>query len=326
MIYIIFFLLLSLASLIYYKYAQKAKILDNPNQRSSHTTPTIRGGGIVFFAAVLLFFIYKFSSSQTIPNPYFLSGFLLLSILGFIDDKKELSATIRFPFQLIAVALILFDAGLFTSNLPIWLQITGFIIAVGFVNAFNFMDGINGITGFYTLAIILPVLYLNHTYPVFDNNFFYVIIIAILVFGFYNFRKNALMFAGDIGSMSLAAVILFWLTKMMIAIHSPLLLALVVVYGVDSALTILNRLRHKENIFEAHRWHLYQKFGDIWAWSHLKTALVYMSLQLIISFLIINFLKPDIYFQIIILIGVYLMVSLLYFFIYRNFTKIKSDY
>jgi len=324
MIYIIFFLILSLLSLIYYKYAQKAKILDNPNQRSSHTTPTIRGGGIVFFAAVLLFFMYEFSSSQTIPTPYFLSGFLLLSILGFIDDKKELSAAIRFPFQLIAVALILYEAGLFTSNLSIWLQIVGFIIAVGFVNAFNFMDGINGITGFYTLAIILPLLYLNHTYPVFDNNFFYVILMAIFIFGIYNFRKKALMFAGDIGSMALAAVILFWLAKMMIRLQSPILLALVVVYGVDSALTILNRLRHKENIFKAHRWHLYQKFVDIWDWPHLKTAFMYMFIQLAISFVIIKYVKSDILNQMLILFGIYISVSIIYILFYKHFKKLQT--
>jgi len=319
MTYIIYFIILSIISFSYYKYAQKANIIDNPNHRSSHTTPTIRGGGMVFFVAIILYFLWQYK----MPYPYFFSGFLLLSILGFIDDKKELSAKIRFPFQMLAVGLILYESGLFTANIPAWIQVLAFVVAVGFINAFNFMDGINGITGFYTLAIILPLLYLNHHYKIFENDFFYVVLIAIIVFGFYNFRTKALMFAGDIGSMSLAAVILFWLTKMILELKSPLLLALVVVYGVDSALTILNRLRHKENIFEAHRWHIYQKFGDVWHWHHLITAFVYMFIQLLISMIVINYINLNISNQVLLLFMIYVSVSIVYVFLHKHFESIK---
>ena len=320
MLYILYTILLFLVTYGYYKYALASKILDTPNHRSSHSTPTVRGGGIVFFVAVLLYFLYHLK----IEYPYFLSGFLLLSIIGFIDDKKELSAIVRFPFQLLAVGLILYDAGLFSNALPVWLQLIAFVVAVGFINAFNFMDGINGITGFYTLAVVLPLLWINSKYPVFDNQFFYFILLAICVFGFFNFRKQALMFAGDIGSMSLAAVLLFWLSKMMIELKSPILLSLVVVYGVDSALTILNRLIHKENIFDAHRWHLYQKFVDVWHWQHLKTAFVYMIIQLLISALIIKYIAVDVNKQLIILIAVYVLVSAVYVLFYKYFDRFQK--
>ena len=244
--------------------------------------------------------------------------------MGFIDDKKTLSAQVRFPFQVLAVALILYETGLFTTGLPVWIQIMGFIVAVGFINAFNFMDGINGITGFYTIAIVLPLLYINQQYKVFEDDFFYVIVIASLVFGSFNFRKQALMFAGDIGSMALAAVLLFWLTKMMIELQSPILLTLVVVYGIDSALTILNRLLHRENIFEAHRWHLYQKFGDLWHWQHLKTATAYMIVQLLISAFIIKYVAVDIYKQLIIVIAVYVLVSVIYILFYKYFDRFQK--
>lgn len=302
------FIFISFLSYIYYKYAQKANIIDNPNHRSSHSKPTVRGGGVVFLMAVLLYFLWQFKISY----PYFFIGFLMLSVLGFIDDKKELSAKVRFPFQVIAVGFILYDAGLFTGNIPIYVQVISYIIAVGFINAFNFMDGINSITGFYTISILIPLLYLNTQYPIFDNNFFYIVLIAIVVFGFYNFRKKALMFAGDVGSMALAAALLFWLSKYMIALKSPLLLTFVAVYGVDSAITILYRLLHKENIFKAHRWHLYQKFVDKWHWSHMQVAFLYSIFQLVISILAILFINTSFKLQMIVLLLVYFFFITIY--------------
>jgi UDP-N-acetylmuramyl pentapeptide phosphotransferase/UDP-N-acetylglucosamine-1-phosphate transferase len=321
---LIYFLILSVLSILtaaYYRYAIKTNILDTPSARSSHSIPTVRGGGIVFFMAVLLYFIWQFK----IEFPFFLSGFLILSTIGFIDDKKDLSPKTRFPFQLLAIGLILYDAGLFSQNIPIIFQITAFIIAVGFINAFNFMDGINGITGFYTLAIVLPLLFLNYEHPVFNNDFYYFVIIAIIVFGYFNFRKQALMFAGDIGSMSLAAVILFWIAKTIIVLNSPIVLSFVVIYGVDSALTIMLRIKKKEKVFEAHRHHLYQKFVDVWKWSHLKFSFMYALSQILISFFVLNLIQVKYIYQIIILAGTYILFSVLYLIFQNYFKKITKN-
>ncbi len=313
--YIIYFIILSISLYIYYRYAQKKNILDTPNERSSHSTPTIRGGGIIFFIAGLLYFLWQFK----ITYPYFLAGFVLLSIIGFIDDKKELSVKIRFPFQLLAVILILSDAGLFTSNLPVYIQIIGFIIGVGFINAFNFMDGINGITGLYTLATTLSLLYLNQQHPVFDNDFFIIIIIAVFVFGFFNFRKKALMFAGDVGSMALAALILFWITKMMIELQSPILLLFVLLYGLDSALTIIYRIYLKEDISLGHRHHIYQKMVDQLKWSHLKVAFIFAFIQILISYFVIKYIEMPVLNQISILLITILTGSGFYVLLQRYF-------
>ncbi len=315
--FLVYFIVLSISLYTYYRYAQKKNILDNPNERSSHTTPTIRGGGIIFFLAGLLYFLWPFH----ITYPYFLAGFILLSIVGFIDDRKTLSAKLRFPFQLLAIALILYDSGLFTGNLPWYVQLIGFVVAVGFINAYNFMDGINGITGFYTIAIILPLMYLNNKYQIFDQQWFYIMLISIAIFGYFNFRKKALMFAGDIGSMALASLLLFWLSKMMITLKSPILLALVVIYGIDSAWTILYRLKNRQNIFEAHRWHLYQKLVDKWHWSHLKVAVLYAGIQLIVSLFAIQFINTSYSLQLIITIGIYLAFSFIYFLGQRYFSN-----
>jgi UDP-N-acetylmuramyl pentapeptide phosphotransferase/UDP-N-acetylglucosamine-1-phosphate transferase len=318
--YLLWLLLLSSASYIYYKYAIKANILDTPSARSSHTVPTVRGGGIVFFIAILLFYLFRFK----LVDIYFLTGFLLLSILGFIDDKKELSARVRFPFQLLAVALILYQVGLFTSNLPVLVQVVGFIAGVSFINAFNFMDGINGITGLYTLAVLAPLYYINKENPIFSNDLFVIMAIAILVFGFYNFRKKALFFAGDIGSMALAALLLFMLSKFMIQLNSPLLLGLVLVYGIDSAMTILYRAVNKENIFKPHRWHLYQKLVDNWQWSHLKVAGVYALLQVLIGFFIVKHAQNTLLTQLLYLF-VALLIGVVVYVVWQGyFSKIKK--
>ncbi len=311
------FIILSIVTYTYYRYAQKKNILDNPNERSSHVTPTVRGGGMVFFIAVLLYFLFH----GRVEYPYFLTGFILLSLVGFIDDRKTLSAKVRFPFQLIAIALILFDAGLFSNEIPIYVQVISFIVAVGFVNAFNFMDGINGITGFYTVAVILPLIYINHSYHIFDETWFIDLLLAVLVFGFFNFRKKALMFAGDIGSMALASLLLFWLSKTIIELKSPVLLTLVVVYGIDSAWTILYRLKNKQNIFEAHRWHLYQKLVDVWHWPHLKVAGLYAGIQLLISFMIMPFIQKSVFLQLGIAFGIYLFFSVIYYIAQKYFNS-----
>ena len=315
--YSIIFTILAITSFAYYKYAIKTNIIDTPSERSSHTIPTIRGGGIVFFIAVILFFIFQLK----IDYPYFLVGFLLLSIMGFIDDKKELSAKIRFPFQLIAVGLILYESGLFTTDLPIVFQITGFVVGVGFINAFNFMDGINGITGFYTVAILIPLLYINNHNQLLSNDLFIILLLAVVVFGFYNFRKNALFFAGDIGSMALAAVLLFIISKYMIALQAPILLLTVLIYGLDSALTIIYRIYLKEDIAQPHRWHLYQKLVDISKLSHLKVAGIYTSLQLLIGYFVVTQTENNAYKQTIYLIIAIVLGTLTYGVLQYHYAK-----
>jgi len=285
-ILMVFFILA--ASLHAYKlYAVKKGIYDIPSERSSHTRPVIRGGGIIFVLAVLMAVFAKYRAFLTPKGLAFITGFLLLSFTGFLDDKKNLTPQVRFPFQVVSAILILYAAGLWESTIPLWLQLTAFVVAIGFINAYNFMDGINGITGLYSIVLILTLWYLNRLHALVPDTIFLYLLIALLIFGYFNFRKQALMFAGDVGSMSLAAVLLFLLSKFMIELQSPALLLTVVVYGVDSAMTIIFRLLQKENIFRAHRWHVYQKMVDRYGLSHLQTALIYALLQAIINSAII---------------------------------------
>lgn len=275
MIYITSALLFLLIGRTYYRYALKKKILDHPSHRSSHRNPTVRGGGIIFVAGVLIaYFLYLYPA-----YPYFLTGFLILSATGFADDKLQLSPKIRFPLQLVSLVLILYDAGLWTSEWPLWLKAIVLIVSLGFINAYNFMDGINGITASYSAALVFLFLWLNRETRLWPEPFFVLLLISIMVFGHFNVRKKALMFAGDVGTMALSAVLLFVGLRFALELQSPVLLLLVGVYGTDSALTIIRRIFMGENILAAHRHHAYQKLVDRCGWSHLQVSLAYGLIQ-----------------------------------------------
>jgi UDP-N-acetylmuramyl pentapeptide phosphotransferase/UDP-N-acetylglucosamine-1-phosphate transferase len=280
------------AGILYYRYALKKNILDIPSERSSHEKPTVRGGGIIFFIAIwtaILYAVFHNYSILLTSFPAFVLGFIILGFLGFLDDKKGLTAAFRFPFQIFAVWLIIYGAGICDSGFHWTVKLLFIIVSLGFVNAYNFMDGINGITGLYSLVVVLSFMYLNFQIKIFPAFIFYTLVISLLVFGYFNFRKKALMFAGDIGSMSLAAVLLFIISVFIIKLKSPVLLLFVLIYGIDSAMTIIFRLLKHQNIFKAHRWHYYQKLVDKYGFSHMATSAFYALAQAIINFSVIYY-------------------------------------
>lgn len=285
MSYFVVAILLYLSLYLYIFFAKRNKIIDTPNHRSSHTTATIRGGGVIFPLSLLTIpFIVNFQ------NYYFLAGLLIISSISFWDDLKPLTAMTRFIFHLIAIILMLMDIGI--EKIPIWAWPFVIIIIAGIINAFNFMDGINGITGTYSLSILISVWFINNTYsPFIQNEFILTISIAVLVFLIFNFRKKAICFAGDIGSVSIAYILTFIILKLIIASNNPIYLLLFSVYGIDSTLTILIRLKNKENIFEAHRTHLYQLLSNEFKLPHLVVSSIYALLQILISGLIIFLIK-----------------------------------
>ncbi|MGY5351713.1 MraY family glycosyltransferase [Wenyingzhuangia sp. IMCC45533] len=283
MTYLIIFLIMTICSVAYLKLAIKFNIIDKPNQRSSHTIPTIRGGGVLFFISILLFFIT--SKGQ---YPYFFIGTFIIAFVSFIDDLKTLSSRFRLPFQFLAISLILFQIYGFT--IPFWIFIPLMILGVGFINLYNFMDGINGITGIFSLVILSALYMVNRDIKVINNDLFIYQVIAIIVFGFYNFRKKARFFAGDIGSISLAMMVFFTGLFMIYEQNSPIFLMFMIVYGADSTLTVFYRLFViKENIGEPHRHHIYQKLVDRTSLSHIQVSLLYALVQSIVSLIIFQF-------------------------------------
>jgi UDP-N-acetylmuramyl pentapeptide phosphotransferase/UDP-N-acetylglucosamine-1-phosphate transferase len=280
MIYVVISLIL-LASLFFYKYiALKYDILDWPNSRSSHNKPTIRGGGIIFpIAGILATFLFD------INYPFFLSGLVLVAIISFIDDVKSISFRLRLLVQLAGAALLLFDVQGLNDY---WLVLAlFFILTSGWLNAYNFMDGINGITSLYALTTLIAFLIINNFVFFVNEAFIIVFIISVALFSFFNVRRKALMFAGDIGSISLAFVLAFLMISLLSITGHWFFILFFLVYGVDSILTIIERLFKGENIFEAHRSHLYQILANETKAGHLKVSFAYSGIQLLISALVI---------------------------------------
>lgn len=295
--------------------AEKYKIIDTPTNRSSHSLPTIRGGGILFYIAVLLFFVIS-----KLQYPYFIIGVSVIAIVSFIDDLVMLSPKIRLPFQFISVAMLLIELNILSS--PFWLVGVLLIIGVGFLNLYNFMDGINGLTGLYSTAVLGTLFFINYQEGIISNQLFTVMLISLGVFGYYNFRTKARFFAGDIGSITMAMLVLFLVVKFILQLESPVLILIVAVYGADSILTIAYRIWLKEPIFQAHRHHIYQKLVDKAQWSHLKVSTVYAIVQLIIGGIVISSYQVSLTIQ----IGIIVLTSIGLLFCYIVlFNKLKRS-
>ena len=143
------------------------------------------------------------------------------------------------------------------------------------------MDGINGITGGYSLVVLAALAYINkEIVPGFVNQDLIVTVLcAVLVFNFFNFRKQAKCFAGDVGSVSIAFIILFLIGKLIIETENFSWMILLVVYGVDSVLTIVHRVMLHENIGQPHRKHLYQIMANELKVPHVVVSSIYMVTQ-----------------------------------------------
>ncbi len=183
--YIIITVLLFMAMLVYFRLADKYNIIDKPNQRSSHTTITLRGGGVIFPVAMVL---YALVFQITQPNAsffYLLAGMLAISIVSFWDDVSSLPNRIRILVHLLAVTAMLYGVQAF-SLLPVWAVVLSYVVIIGTINAYNFMDGINGITGVYSLVILLSCLYFNeYIKRVVDSPYIFTAALACIVFLFF---------------------------------------------------------------------------------------------------------------------------------------------
>ena len=312
MIFILITFCLFIIELIYFRVAERFNIIDKPNTRSLHTDVTIRGGGIIFLISTLFYFIYS-----NFEYPLFFLGLTAIALISFLDDIFTLPNRYRLPFQFLAIISILYEVGFFVN--PVWLCIGVTIIGVGIINAYNFMDGINGITGGYSSVVIGALLYVNNYHTKFiDNDFLIFILIGLMVFNYFNFRTKAKCFAGDVGSISIAVIILFLLMKLMITDNNAIYLLFLTVYGVDSVLTIIHRLYLKENIFKAHRLHLFQVMVHNLKIPHLMMASIYMLLQTIICMIVIINLKNSVEIQWIVGLDMMIILSVLYIIIKRK--------
>ena len=310
MYYIIILVLLFVAELFYFRVADKCNIIDKPNERSSHSRITLRGGGIIFYFGALAYFL-----SNHWEYPWFMLALTLITFISFIDDIRSTSQGLRLVFHFTAMALMFYQWGLF--SLSWWWIIIALIICTGIINAYNFMDGINGITGGYSLVILGALAYINSEITTFvEPALINTVLCSVLVFCFFNFRKKAKCFAGDVGSVSIAFILLFLIGKLIIKTEDFSWIILLSVYGVDSVLTIIHRLMLHENIGLPHRKHMYQLMANELKIPHVGVSLIYMGAQALVILGYFCFVRYGYWYLlgiIVLLSGIYVLFMRRYF-------------
>lgn len=314
MYYLIVLVLLFLAELFYFKIADKCNIIDKPNERSSHTKVTLRGGGIIFYFGALAYFL-----ASGFDYSWFVLALTLVTFISFADDIKPTKQITRLLFHFSAMALMFYQWGLF--SLSWWWILIALIVCTGIINAYNFMDGINGITGGYSLVVLVALAYINEAVvPFVEQDFILTVLCSVFVFNFFNFRKRAKCFAGDVGSVCIAFVLLFFIGKLVIRTEDFSWIILLAVYGVDSVLTIIHRLMLHENIGLPHRKHLYQIMANELKIPHVMVSSIYMVVQAIIVVGYIMYMDYGYWY----LIGTVILLSLIYICFMKKFFRLHQ--
>lgn len=309
--------LLVVLELVYFKIADHFNIIDKPNERSSHSTIVLRGGGVIFSLAMVAWAaltVVQGDWQVVVDYLPFLCGLLLVAGVSFWDDVKSLPDSVRLVVQFTAMALMFWSMGIMHWDMW-WIVILALIVCVGATNVINFMDGINGITAGYALAVLVPLALVNGcpirsgmtvvgsgmteevvraTGGFIDQSYLIVAIIGVLVFCIFNFRPKgkAKCFAGDVGSISIAFIMLFAIGRLIVQTQDVTYLIFLLVYGIDGCLTICHRIMLHENLGEAHRKHAYQLMANELKIGHVKVSLLYMAIQLAVSLGFI-YLCPD---------------------------------
>ena len=343
MTYGLIFVILLLLELAYFKIADKFNIIDKPNERSSHSSIVLRGGGIIFLLGA-----WVWSFAFGFQYPWFLLGLTLVAGVSFIDDIHSLPDSVRLVVQFTAAALAFYQLGMLSGE---WFETNGMLVGcllillalivyVGATNVINFMDGINGITAGYALAVLLPLLAINCGFKFQDSGFnelqgvyceqslAVVTILSVLVFCIFNFRPKgrAKCFAGDVGSIGIAFIMLFLIGKVIIATGDLTYLIFLLVYGVDGVLTICHRIMLHENLGEAHRKHAYQLMANELKIGHVKVSLLYMAMQLVVSLGFIYVCPNNVFCHWMYLIGVFLLLAVAYVLFKKKYYHLHEEY
>lgn len=277
MVYLIIFVVLFVVELVYIRVAAPANLVDKPNGRSSHHGDVVIAGGIVFFLGCLINFVVS-----GFNYPVFFTGLFLISLISFIDDIRPQSSSLRLIIHFISIGLLLYEIGIFGFNG--FIILFSLILCTGIINAYNFMDGINGMTAGYSLVILSSLLYINTCQFTFiDNSLLITTLVSVLVFTFFNFRTKARCFAGDVGSISISFIIVFLLGSLIYKTHDFSYLLFLVLYGVDAIFTIIHRLILRENILKPHRKHMYQLMANELGIPQVLVSGIYMLIQALIS-------------------------------------------
>ena len=343
--YVIIAAILLIAELIYFKIADHFNIIDKPNERSSHSTIVLRGGGIIFSLSMIVWAVLMVVQGKDIGQYLpFLNGLVLICGISFWDDVHSLPDSVRLVVQFIATALMFWSIALGSDLLAVlpwyWivaLGVVALIVFVGATDVINFMDGINGITAGYSLAVLVPLVLLNGmpdqvwhdgVAGFIDQSYLIVAILGVLVFSFFNFRPKgkAKCFAGDVGSIGIAFIMLFAIGTLIARTGDVTWLVFLIVYGIDGCCTILHRIMLHENLGEAHRKHAYQLMANELKMGHVTVSLIYFGLQLVISLVMVYLVPNTVLAHWIYLVAVAIVLALAYVLFMKKYYHLHEEY
>lgn len=287
MFYLLLFILSVILTYLIKAFAIKRSIIDIPNERSSHTIPTPRGGGIAIMAVFYLGLIY-FASDISDSLFYALWCSLPIVIISLIDDIITLSSRLRFLVHSFSALLALyFLGGVNSIDFQIfelsgwWLNIIAFISIVWLTNLYNFLDGIDGYAA--SQAIIAGV----GAFLFFNNTLGMVIAAASLGFLIFNWDK-ASIFMGDVGSATLGFIFAVFCFSDTSGGNIYIWLILLSFFWFDATVTLLRRYKNKEQITKAHRKHAYQRLTQ-YGWSHAKVTSFFILFNIFFLILLLFF-------------------------------------
>lgn len=322
MTYLIIFVLLLAAELVYFRIADKFNIIDKPNERSSHSTIVLRGGGIIFLIGA-----WVWSAFFGFDYPWFLAGLTLVAGVSFVDDIRSLPDSVRLVAQFAAAAMAFYQLGILHWSMW-WIVLVALIVYVGATNVINFMDGINGITAGYSLAVLFPLMAVNMDGGYVEQSLIVSTVLASLVFCIFNFRPKgkAKCFAGDVGSIGIAFIMLFLLGNVIIKTEDITWLIFLLVYGVDGCLTIVHRIMLHENLGEAHRKHAYQLMANELKIGHVKVTSLYMVMQLAVSLGFIYICPDTVLCHWMYLIGALAVLAVAYVLFMKKYYHLHEEY
>lgn len=315
-------MILLVLELVYFKIADKCNIIDKPNERSSHSTIVLRGGGIIFMLG-----LWIWAAFYGFGYPWFVVAVTLIAGVSFVDDIRSLPDSVRLVAQFVAMGLMFYQLDMLHWEMW-WVVILALIVSVGATNIINFMDGINGITGGYALASLIPIYILNKEMGFVEESLVVTVILADVVFCLFNFRPKgkAKCFAGDVGSIGIAFILLFMIGQLIMRTGDVTYLVFLLVYGVDGCLTIIHRIMLHENLGEAHRKHAYQLMANELKIGHVKVSLLYMGLQLMVSLGFVFIVPDTVLAHWIYLIGAFVVLAVAYVAFMKKYYHLHQAY
>ncbi len=279
---------MGLAAAVFLRMAHVFGLVAHPNNRSSHGAPTVTGMGVLIPLAVFVYNLWQ-------PNQLgfgFLAGFFMVSIISFIDDVYFLKHSLRLFFQVVSLMLMIAFLPFQSHGIEaLAIGVAALLLGIGVINAYNFMDGINGMLALHCLLVLGSLLYLNSTYtsvegvlkPFTDNDLIINLMIPIAIFALFNLRTNAKAFIGDVGAISIAFAILYLMYNLLLVSGNYAYLLLFCIFGADAGLTVIYKLILGENIFVPHRDFVFKKLVHVTDVPHLRVSFYYFVLQGVIN-------------------------------------------